>query len=172
MAKVTSPDDLSSRLEGAAAAWSLRAEKATEAAAQLRSETIKNASGMVFENETRRREVLSMHYGAAESKAGALDATARRYEARAKTARERGLYLDDGDPAHNAEFADLHASAIAADRCLIDPQPGQPVIGLIADVPESWWNAVENMFVARAGVPRSQIGDVVRRPIGSGPGTA
>jgi hypothetical protein len=172
MAKVTSPEDLSARLSGAADGWSLRSERAKEAAEQLRAETIKNASGMVFENETRRREVLSMHYRASESKAAELDATARRYANRAATARERGLYLDDGDPAHNAEFADLHGAATQADRVLIDPQPGQPVIGLIADVPESWWNAVENMFTARAGVPRSQIGSVVRRPIGSGPGTA
>ena len=163
ISKVETPSDLTAKLEGVSHAWDERQKHHTAEAARIRSDAEDQAARYVIPDPARRAVVLGQLEAVAERDAGQHEAKAAAYQARATAARDRGMFVDDGDVSHQIQHADLYGDAVRAGRVAFEPAGSQAVIFSGERASEQFLAAVERRFQERAGIPRSEIASVMRR---------
>jgi hypothetical protein len=153
--KVETGVDVTTMLANASAAWDLEREAYMIQADRIRTDAVDLGARFVFETEERRRQVLGQHYQSSERLALEADRKAAAAEKRVKVARERSLFLDDGDVEHVFKYKDLHDAALRAGRVLHEQTTLQPVFWNDGGAPDSFFADVERRFEQLHGIRRS-----------------
>jgi hypothetical protein len=142
-AMATVPAELATQLEQAATRWAEQAKNLRSRATEVRSEAVDEAAKTLMSISPEKREshraMIATVWNTADRQAFELEVRAVALEARAKAALDDHTYLDTGE--HDWATRSLRQAAFLAGVLVYGPEP--PIIGMLPDVPESWYGMVE-----------------------------